>query len=577
MSEKIYKCLEIKDLKDMLKKSGEKYGEKNAYKIRLEKNKYKTYTHKDVRQMINYLGTRLIDLGLKNKRIAVIGENRYEWEIAYLSIVCGTGIVVPLDKSLPQNELEKVIERSGVEAIFYSEKYTDILKTIVGRGIGKLKTLISMDLKHHTEGIYSQNELISEGKNLVENGNKSFIDATIDNEKMSIMLFTSGTTSDSKIVALSHKNLVSNLMDIASSLDINSSDVFLSFLPLHHVFECTVGFLFSLYVGAETVFCDGIRYIVDNLKEYKVSVMASVPAIYERIFKIIRREIAGSNNLEEILENEEKYKNSSMEEKKKVFKDIHDMLGGNIKLLISGAASLDKEIEEKYRNLGLNLVQGYGLTETSPVIGIGTNKYHKVGSIGKTVPSVEAKVVDCNKEGIGELIVKGPNIMIGYYQNEEATKKAIVDGWFYTGDLARIDEEGYIFICGRKKNVIVLKNGKNIYPEEMENLINKIEGVEESFIYGKQLSSDKENIKIYAKIVYDEEIVKNAYKVQSKEEIHREIANKIREINSLMPKYKAIRGFSLTKEPLIKTTTNKLKRQQNLEKILEEERENGRN
>lgn len=577
MSEKIYKCLEIKNLKDMLKKSGEKYGEKNAYKIRLEKNKYKTYTHKDVRQMINYLGTRLIDLGLKNKRIAVIGENRYEWEIAYLSIVCGTGIVVPLDKSLPQNELEKVIERSGVEAIFYSEKYTDILKTIVGRGIGNLKTLISMDLKHHTEGIYSQNELISEGKKLVENGNKSFIDATIDNEKMSIMLFTSGTTSDSKIVALSHKNLVSNLMDIASSLDINSSDVFLSFLPLHHVFECTVGFLFSLYVGAETVFCDGIRYIVDNLKEYKVSVMASVPAIYERIFKIIRREIAGSNNLEEILENEEKYKKSSMEEKKKVFKDIHDMLGGNIKLLISGAASLDKEIEEKYRNLGLNLVQGYGLTETSPVIGIGTNKYHKVGSIGKTVPSVEAKVVDCNKEGIGELIVKGPNIMIGYYQNEEATKKAIVDGWFYTGDLARIDEEGYIFICGRKKNVIVLKNGKNIYPEEMENLINKIEGVEESFIYGKQLSSDKENIKIYAKIVYDEEVVKNAYKVQSKEEIHREIANKIREINSLMPKYKAIRGFSLTKEPLIKTTTNKLKRQQNLEKILEEERENGRN
>lgn len=577
MSEKIYKCLEIKDLKDMLKKSGEKYGEKNAYKIRLEKNKYKTYTHKDVRQMINYLGTRLIDLGLKNKRIAVIGENRYEWEIAYLSIVCGTGIVVPLDKSLPQNELEKVIERSGVEAIFYSEKYTDILKTIVGRGIGKLKTLISMDLKHHTEGIYSQNELISEGKKLVESGNKSFIDATIDNEKMSIMLFTSGTTSDSKVVALSHKNLVSNLMDIASSLDINSSDVFLSFLPLHHVFECTVGFLFSLYVGAETVFCDGIRYIVDNLKEYKVSVMASVPAIYERIFKIIRREIAGSNNLEEILENEEKYKNSSMEEKKKVFKDIHDMLGGNIKLLISGAASLDKEIEEKYRNLGLNLVQGYGLTETSPVIGIGTNKYHKVGSIGKTVPSVEAKVVDCNKEGIGELIVKGPNIMLGYYQNEEATKKAIVDGWFYTGDLARIDEEGYIFICGRKKNVIVLKNGKNIYPEEMENLINKIEGVEESFIYGKQISSDKENIKIYAKIVYDEEVVKNAYKVQSKEEIHKEIANKIREINSLMPKYKAIRGFSLTKEPLIKTTTNKLKRQQNLEKILEEERENGRN
>ena len=565
----------IENLKEMLKKSGEKYGEKEAYKIKIEKNKYKIYTHREIRQMIDYLGTRLIDLGLKNKRIAVLGENRYEWEIAYLSVVCGTGIVVPLDKSLPQNELEKVIERSGIEAIFYSGKYEKNLKEIVSKGIGKLKILISMDLEAHTYGIYSQKELIKEGEILVKNGNKSFIDAKIDSEKMSIMLFTSGTTSNSKIVALSHKNLASNLMDITLSLDdVNSSDVFLSFLPLHHVFECTVGFLFALYVGAETVFCDGIRHIVENLKEYKVSVMASVPAIYERIFKIIRREIAESGNLNEILENEKIYANASMEEKKKIFKNIHEILGGNIKLLISGAASLDKEIEEKYRNLGLNLVQGYGLTETSPVIGIGTKKYYKLGSIGKTVPSVEAKVIDCNNEGIGELIVKGPNVMLGYYQNEEEIKKAIIDGWFHTGDLAKIDKDGYIFICGRKKNVIVLKNGKNIYPEEIEGLINKIEGVEEAFIYGKPHSNGRENIKIYAKIVYDEEIMKNAYKTQNEKEIYEEIAKKIKEINGLMPKYKAIRGFSLTKEPLIKTTTNKLKRAKNLEKILKEEKEN---
>lgn len=572
MEERLYEYMKITDLKDMLNKSGEKYGEKIAYKIKIEKEKYKTFTHKEVRQMINSLGTKLIDMGLKAKRIAVIGENRYEWEIAYLSIVCGTGTVVPLDKSLPQNELEKVIERSGVEAIFYSGKYENVLENIVRRGIGNLKTLISMDLKEHKEGIYSQKELIEEGQKLINKGDKRFIEAPIDNEKMSIMLFTSGTTSDSKIVALSHKNLVSNLMDIKSCLDINEKDVFLSFLPLHHVFECTVGFLFSLYCGAQTVFCDGIRYIVENLNEYKVTVMASVPAIYERIFKIIRKEINESGKIEKILENEEKYKNSSMEEKKKVFKNIHDMLGGNVRLLISGAASLDKEIEEKYRNLGLNLVQGYGLTETSPVIGIGNKKYHRIGSVGKTVPSVEAKIINPNKEGIGELIVKGPNIMIEYYKNKEATKEAIKDGWFYTGDLAKIDEEGYIFICGRKKNVIVLKNGKNIYPEEMENLINKIEGIEESFIYGKQLSEDKENIKIYAKIVYNEEVVKNAYKVNEFNEIHEEIAKKIREINSLMPKYKAIRGFTLTTKPLIKTTTNKIKRKQNLEIILEEEK-----
>ena len=572
MGEKLFEYKEITDLKDMLNKSGKEFGEKIAYKIKIEKGKYKTFTHKEVRKMINNLGTKLIDMGLKNKRIAIIGENRYEWEIAYLAVVCGVGIVVPLDKSLPKNELEKVIERSEVEAIFYSGKYEETLKNIVNRGIGKIKTLISMDLNEHKEGIYSQKELINIGEKLIEKGDRRYLDAKIEAEKMSIMLFTSGTTSDAKIVALSHKNIVSNLMDIASTLDINSNDIFLSFLPIHHVFECTVGFLFALYKGAQTVFCDGIRYIVDNLLEYKVTVMASVPAIYERIFKIIRKDIEEKGNLEEILEKEETLENSTMDEKKKAFKEIHDMLGGNIRWLISGAASLDKSIEEKYRKLGLNLVQGYGLTETSPVIAIGNKKYYKVGSIGKTVPSVEAKVINPDKENVGELIVKGPNIMLEYLNNKEATKKAIVDGWFHTGDLARIDDEGYIFICGRKKSVIVLKNGKNIYPEEMENLLNRIEGIEESFIFGKQLSEDKENIKIFAKIVYNEEIVKNAYKVQTFEEIHDEISKKIKEINKLMPSYKAIRGIILTTEGLIKTSTNKIKREKNLEKILEEEK-----
>lgn len=574
MEKGLYKYEEITDLKDMLNKSGKEFGEKIAYKIRVDKNKYKTFTHKEVRKMINNLGTKLIDMGLKGKRIAVIGENRYEWEIAYLAIVCGVGIVVPLDKSLPENELEKVIERSQVEAIFYSEKYKETLKNIVNRGVGKLKTLISMDLLEHKEGIYSEKELIEAGRQLVEQGDRRYIEAKIEKEKMSIMLFTSGTTSDAKIVALSHQNIASNLMDMASILDVDSKDVFLSFLPLHHVFECTVGFLFALYKGAQTVFCDGMRYIVENLVEYKVSVMASVPAIYERIFKIIRKQIEEKGELQEILEKEETYKNATMEKKKEIFKEIHNMLGGRIKWLISGAASLDKFIEEKYRMFGLNLVQGYGLTETSPVVAMGNKKYYKVGSIGKTVPSVEAKIIDPDKENVGELIVKGPNIMLEYFENKEATKNALVDGWFHTGDLARIDEEGYIFICGRKKSVIVLKNGKNIYPEEMENLLNRIEGIEESFIFGKQLSDDKENIKIFAKIVYNEEIIKNAYKVETFEEIHNAIASKIKEINKLMPQYKAIRGFILTKEPLIKTTTNKIKREQNLAKILKEEKEN---
>jgi len=557
--ERLYKYIEITDLKDMLKKSGEKYGEKIAYKIRQE-NEYKEITHSEVRKMVDGLGTKLIDMGLKDKRIAVIGENRYEWEIAYLSIVCGTGTVVPLDKSLPENELESLIERSKVEAIICSQKYVEILKKT------KLKYIISMDLEKDNDGIISQKRLISEGIQLVKSGNTSFTNAKIDNEKMNIMLFTSGTTSISKAVALSHKNICSNLMDISSILDVNSSDVFLSFLPLHHVFECTVGFLFSLYVGAETVFCDGIRHIPENLAEYKVSVMASVPAIYERLFKIIKKHLEKQGKVEQILKDEEKYKDSSMEKKKEVFKEIHDLLGGNIKLFISGAASLEPSIEEKFRRLGFNMVQGYGLTETSPVVAIGNKKYHKTGSIGKCVPSDEVKLLDINKDGIGELAVKGPNVMLEYYENKEATEKVLKDGWFQTGDLARIDEDGYIFICGRKKSVIVLKNGKNIFPEEMETLINKEDGVEESFIFGKPISKDPNDIKIFVKIVYNKE----SFEGKTETEIKEYFNEKIKSINKTMPHYKAIRGIIISDKPLIKTTTNKIKREKNLEQIIKE-------
>ena len=557
--ERLYKYIEITDLKDMLKKSGEKYGEKIAYKIRQE-NEYKEITHSEVRKMVDGLGTKLIDMGLKDKRIAVIGENRYEWEIAYLSIVCGTGTVVPLDKSLPENELESLIERSKAEAIICSQKYVEILKKT------KLKYIISMDLENDNDGIISQKRLISEGIQLVKSGDTSFTNAKIDNEKMSIMLFTSGTTSISKAVALSHKNICSNLMDISSILDVNSSDVFLSFLPLHHVFECTVGFLFSLYVGAETVFCDGIRHIPENLAEYKVSVMASVPAIYERLFKIIKKHLEKQGKVEQILKDEEKYKDSSMEKKKEVFKEIHDLLGGNIKLFISGAASLEPSIEEKFRRLGFNMVQGYGLTETSPVVAIVNKKYHKTGSIGKCVPSDEVKLLDINKDGIGELAVKGPNVMLEYYENKEATEKVLKDGWFQTGDLARIDEEGYIFICGRKKSVIVLKNGKNIFPEEMETLINKEDGVEESFIFGKPISKDPNDIKIFVKIVYNKE----SFEGKTENEIKEYFNEKIKSINKTMPHYKAIRGIIISDKPLIKTTTNKIKREKNLEQIIKE-------
>ena len=559
--------LEVTDLKDMLKKTRELYGDKPGYKIKIGKGQYKTYTHNEIRDMINYLGTALINLGLKGKRIGVIGENRYEWELAYLSVVCGVGIVVPMDKSLPANELEEVIERSEVEAIFYSKKYEETIKKIKYSEKNKLKHLISMDTDIHDEGIYSEKELIEKGKELLDSGNKEYIDAKINPEEMRIMLFTSGTTSRSKVVALSHKNLISNVMDYASVVDVDSSDRILSFLPLHHVYECTVGMLVSLYVGAERAFCDGIRHIVENLNEYKITYAAFVPAIYELMYKNIWKMIEKKGKVKETKELMQEYKDKSMQEKKEVFKEIHNMYGGCIKLFITGAAALDKEVIETFRNWGLNLCQAYGLTETSPIIGIETNEHHRIGSIGKPIPHVQARIDEADDDGVGELVVKGPNVMLGYYNDKKATNNVMEDGWFHTGDLARIDEDGYIFICGRKKSVIVLKNGKNIYPEEMEGLVNKIEGVKESFIFGKQQTDDKDNIKIHVKIVFDKDIMKEAYKVEREEEVYRVLAEKIKEVNSVMPKYKAIRGIIISEEPLIKTTTGKIKRQANLELI----------
>lgn len=559
--------LEIKNLKEMLNLTKDLYGKKPAFKLKDENGKYREITHKTVREEIDKLGTALLTLGLKGKRVAVIGENRYEWEIAYLSVVCGVGVVVPLDKSLPENELKRVIERSGVEAIIFSNKYEEVLRKIVLEGVGKLKHLISMDSKTHGNGIYSLSELIEIGDVLLNNGNREYIDAEIDPNEMQIMLFTSGTTSESKVVALCHRNLCENLMALDKVEDVDSNDRFLSFLPIHHVFECTVGFLFSLYKGARTSFCDGIKHMQENYKEYDITFAACVPAIFESMYRGIWKKLEKEGKKEKVLKLLEEHKDANMEKRKKVFKDIHEMFGGHIKTFISGAAAIDKDVVAGYRDFGINLCQGYGLTETSPVVAIEGKDIHKVGSIGKVLPGLEVKISEPNEESVGELLVKGPTVMLGYYGNEEATKEAIVDGWFYTGDLASIDEEGYIFIKGRKKSVIVLKNGKNIFPEEMENIVNRIEGVKESFIFGKSNKKDPDDIKIYVKIVYDKNIMKLVYKTDDEEKIHEIFSEKIKEINNIMPAYKSIRGVVLTETPLIKTPTNKIKRQEEMKTI----------
>ena len=570
MRKPIYQFTEFTDLKDMLKKSGEKYGNRPAYIFKTkEPGKFREITHKEFRDEINALGTKLIDLGLKDKRIAVISENRYEWAVDYLAIATGTGIVVPLDKSLPDNEIESLIIRSEVEAIFYSNKYDSIMNKIKEEGNTQLKYFISMDLEKEENGIKSQKELTQEGKKLLEDGNREFIDAKIDNEKMGIMLFTSGTTAMSKAVMLSHKNICSNLMDITSVIKVTEEDRFLSFLPLHHTFECTVGFLYPISKGGAIAFCDGIRHIAENVKEYQITAMISVPILFEAMYKKIMKSIEKKGKLETVKKGI-KIRNFllkfGIDIRRKLFKEIHQNLGGKVRLFVSGGAALDPEAEKGFNDLGVNMYQGYGLTESSPVIAAEDDKYRRLGSIGKAFPSLEVKILEPDEDGIGELVAKGPSIMLGYYNNEEATKETLEGEWLHTGDLARIDKDGYIFISGRKKFVIVLKNGKNIFPEELETLVNKIDGVKESFVYGRP--EEDGDYKICAKIVYDKDMAKEVYGTDDEEELKELIWKEVKKVNKEMPAYKYIRDIVITDKELIKTRTQKTKRAEEIKTVL---------
>ena len=570
-NKKLHPIDKITDLKDMINNSAKKFGDRPAFKFKTETpGEFRYITFSEFLDDINALGTQLIKMGLLGKRIAIIGENRYEWALAYLAIACGVGVVVPLDKALPANELESLIIRSGVEAIFFSKKYDETMKNIKERKTTDLRYYISMDLDERKDGILSQKEFVQKGKELLKQGDRQYLDAKVNSEEMGIMLFTSGTTAMSKAVMLSHKNICANLMDIASVLRIGTEDTLLSLLPLHHTFECTVGFLYPMYVGASVAYCEGIRYIAKNIKEYQITAMISVPALYENMYKRLIKNIDKKGKLQEV---EKIMKLTSMLSKvgidfrRKMFKEIHDEFGGKLRLMVNGAAALDYEVEKGFTDLGFRIVQGYGLTETSPVISAGTDFAQKIGSVGKVFPSVKVRIVNKDENGIGEIYAKGPSVMLGYYQNEEATKEVFDKEWLKTGDLGYIDKKGFLFLCGRKKNVIVLKNGKNVFPEEIENVINRIEGIKESFVYGKPEPDDELDLKLCAKIVYDKAMMEEIYGISQEDQILEKIWEKIKELNKTMPPYKYIKEITITEEELIKTTTQKIKRFEEMAKL----------
>ncbi|NMA66146.1 MAG: AMP-binding protein [Clostridiaceae bacterium] len=563
-----YEAQTVYDCREIVKKSAAKFRDKTAFKFKVD-GKIIEKTYIEVDHEIDALGTALYSLGLKGSKIAVIGENRYEWAVAYFSIINGTGIGVPLDKYLPFNEVENLIERSQASAIFYSKTYQEMMEDISKKET-TLKYFICMD-EFSTivddPRFLTLNSLIKKGFELLDKGDRSFIDAHINREAMSILLFTSGTTKASKGVMLSHSNIASNVTSLTALLKIFPNDVHLSLLPLHHTFENTIGLMFMLYMGVTIAYAEGIRQISNNIKEFKVTILVAVPAIFEALYsKIIEGiEKAGKKELVEKMRKISKIlMKIGIDVRRKLFGSILKKLGPDLRLFVSGAAPIDSEILHGIQSFGITFLQGYGLTETSPVISATTFYVNVPGTVGIPVKDVEVTIDNPDENGMGEILARGNNVMLGYYENPEETQEVMEkDGWFRTGDLGIIDDNGLLKITGRAKSMIVLNNGKKAFPEEYEVLLNNLPGVKDSFVWGN-IASDGD-VEICAKIVLNRDYLKdNNYTV---EEMGDRIDQQIREINRNIPRYKIIRYFVMTFEDLVKTTTLKIKRPIETEKM----------
>jgi len=562
---KYYEVRKIEDLRDMVRQTAELHPDCSAFTLKDGNGNFTSITYRDFQKSINELGTALLDLGLKDAKIAVMSENRYEWCLTYLTVVNGVGIIVPLDKELPVNEVTSLISRSEATAIVTSRDYIqdiiDIKKDLPG-----LKYIISMDPVDETEtpGVIYLYDLLEKGKKLVESGSREYIDAPINPDEMRMLIFTSGTTDKSKGVMLSHKNICHDIMGVSQLLTADTRDSILSILPLHHTYECTAGFLTMVYLGVSIGFCEGLRHIQKNLQEYKPSIIMSVPLILENVY----------NKVEKKAKKENKYlklrfglfiapllaKLGFKDIQKKMFREIHESLGGNLRLIISGASALNPKVSKAFRAMGFNLLQGYGLTECSPIVTVNRLEEYKDGSVGLPLPGVEIKIDNPGKDKIGEILVRGNNVMLGYYKNEEATREVLKDGWLYTGDYGRIDKDGFLYITGRKKNVIVTKNGKNIYPEDIELYLNQSPYILESLVFGVDDPVENET-RVCAQIVPKMETIEEELgRTPTDEELHKIILAEVKKVNKKLSSYKRIQHFDIRKEEFAKTTTKKIKR-----------------
>lgn len=564
-TEPIYQTRKINDLKDMMIQSANLYGSRNAFLIKGKNGEYYGKTYSELKTEIDALGTALIDLGLKDKKIAILSQNRAEWCTTYLTVTGGVGVVVPLDRELPFHEIENLISRAGVSAIVFSSKFRgDMVKL---SETSNIEFFIDMDLEaDDNNNFLSLQGLVEKGKSLISNGDSRYLDAVIDENKMVALIFTSGTTDLAKGVMLSSKNIISDVRAVCSMLYLDETDSSLSILPLHHTYECTANFLVMMYNGCCFSFNEGLKYIVQNLQETKPTILMLVPLILENMHKKIVKQASKSLlsklKLNVALEvSNFLYYFLKIDIRRKIFKQIHNIFGGKVRLVISGAAAVNPDVSNDLCAMGIRIVQGYGLTECSPIVAVNNDRGFRHDSAGKALSGVNIEVENVGDDGIGEFVITGDNVMLGYYENPAATSKVLKNGRLYTGDLGYIDEEGYVFITGRKKNVIVTKNGKNIFPEEVEAYLSKCPYVKESLVWGRFYEESGET-EVNAQIVVDIDEIKEKLNLNniSKDEVHKLIQSEIKEINKLMPLYKRIKDFTIREEEFVKTTTKKIKR-----------------
>lgn len=560
----------ITDLKHMLNTSVELYADNVAFRQRFVKDEpFREITYREALDTVNGLGTALIAHGLKGKRISVIGENCYQWATSYLAAVCGTGVVVPLDKELSAQELKQLVIEADVAAVLFTKKYEKMFREMMASGDTKLEVLVNLSSSagEEAEGVLSWEGLVEEGKKLVDDGDRSFIDAEIYADEMSVLLFTSGTTGIAKGVMLSHRNICEDLMSAPTILNVNTWDIFFSVLPVHHTYECTCGFLMPLYKGASIAYCEGLKYIVKNLAEVRPTMLLAVPLIFENLYNNIMKNVRkqGKEGLvRKVLAVNKVTKKIGLDLNKLLLKDILKVFGGRMRVLISGGAAIDPAILQFFNDLGFIAVQGYGLTECAPMAALNPDQHKNMrnSSVGHLLPGMEVKIEDKNEDGIGEICVKGPNVMMGYYNMPEETAKVIRDGWFHTGDLGYVDDKDFIYITGRKKNVIITANGKNVFPEELEYYLGRSNLVSESMVWAQEDEAGQDTV-IVATIKPDMEEVESVIGKEAASDtaqVEKLLWAEVDKINEDLPFFKKIKKVTVRREEFEKTTGKKIKR-----------------